>query len=221
MVIQVFPRRLYFRPSVYLPPAHEIVALFSFFLFIYLFLSPSLSHFRGNSLEYLALENKVNKYKRGHYQIMAWLLTAIHFTTYVTRLAAWRPWIYRRLNALSRESCAPAQRCSALIRFENAPQFTRARSRTSPFLLGACWPRLVVVGWQERLKWAGIIETSPFLAPVFNGCPTCSRWAWGGTNWGGCYILARKVYNTCRILKEYFVFISWGSFSHVLQFFLE
>lgn len=37
MVIQVFPRRLYFRPPVYLPPAHGILAFFS--LFIRLFVS--------------------------------------------------------------------------------------------------------------------------------------------------------------------------------------
>lgn len=73
MVIQVFPRRLYFRPPVYLSPAHEIVALFfSFYLFIRLSLSLSFCLPRGDSF-YLAstLENKVNKYKRGHYQIMA------------------------------------------------------------------------------------------------------------------------------------------------------
>lgn len=158
MVIQVFPRRLYFRPPVYLSPAHEIVALFfSFYLFIRLSLSLSLCLPRGDSF-YLAstLENKVNKYKRGHYQIMAWLLTAIHFTTYVTRLAAWRPWIYRRLNSLSRESCVPAQRCSALIRFENAPQFTRACSRTSPFLFGACCPEeTLTVGLAREIKMSG------------------------------------------------------------------
>lgn len=132
---------------------------FFFFLFIYSSLPLSLSFClpRGDSF-YLAstLENKVNKYKRGHYQIMAWLLTAIHFTTYVTRLAAWRPWIYRRLNSLSRESCVPAQRCSALIRFENAPQFTRACSRTSPFLFGACCPEeTLTVGLAREIKMSG------------------------------------------------------------------
>lgn len=132
-------------------------SFFSFYLFIRLSLSLSFCLSRGDSF-YLAstLENKVNKYKRGHYQIMAWLLTAIHFTTYVTRLAAWRPWIYRRLNSLSRESCVPAQRCSALIRFENAPQFTRACSRTSPFLFGACCPEeTLTVGLAREIKMSG------------------------------------------------------------------
>lgn len=70
MVIQVFPRRLYFRPPVYLPPAHEILPLF-FFLFIYLFICLSLSLWRDTFYLASTLENKVNKYKRGHYQIMA------------------------------------------------------------------------------------------------------------------------------------------------------